>query len=110
MKLALLLMVPALLLLAACTRSGPTQAQVREDFDTICKAQKDFLQSKQLLKGVQEADLKGERNRRMGEGRLSEAGLRAVELVVSSGSGSSRAAVEEEAKKAGLKDWTCPEL
>ena len=109
MKLALLLMVPALLL-AACTRSGPTQAQVREDFDTICKAQKDFLQSKQLLKGVKESELQGERNRRMGEGRLSEAGLRAVELVVSSAGQSPRAAVEEEAKKAGLKDWTCPEL
>ena len=109
MKLAFLLLVPALLL-NACSRSGPTQAQVREDFDTICKAQKDFLQSRQLLKGVKEADLKGERNRRMGEGRLSEAGLRAVELVVGSAEGSPRASVEEEAKKAGLKDWSCPEL
>lgn len=103
-------MVSALLLLSACSRSGPTQAQIKDDFDTICKAQKDYLQSRQLLKGVGDAELKGERNRRMGEGRLSEAGLRAVELVVASGPGSPRIPVEAAAKEAGLKDWTCPEL
>jgi hypothetical protein len=93
----------------ACTR-GPTKAQIGQDFNAICQAQKTFLQSKSLLKQAKEADLRLERNRVMGEGRLTEPGLQAVALVVAAGTNSPRVDVESAAKAAGLENWVCPEL
>jgi hypothetical protein len=98
------------LLLSSCTRSGPSEALVKQDFDAICKAQKDYVASRELMKNAENAELITERNRRLGEGRVTEPGLRAVEALVSAGAGSARTKVEEAARAGGLSGWTCPAL
>jgi uncharacterized protein YbaP (TraB family) len=98
------------LTLTSCTRSGPSDAQVRKDFDAICKAQGDYVSSRELMKNAEGTELLTERNRRMSDGRTTEPGLRAVEALVSAGAGSARAKVEEAARAGGLKDWSCPAL
>ncbi|RZA06729.1 MAG: hypothetical protein EOP11_09575 [Proteobacteria bacterium] len=105
-----LILAFALIALPSCTRGGPTAAQVKQDFDAICQAQKDYAKSRELLKNAPEAELRAERNRKVAEGRQTEPGLRAVEAVIAAGAGSPKQKVEEAAKAAGLKDWACPEF
>jgi hypothetical protein len=100
----------ATLLLSACTRGGPSEAQVIQDFDAICKAQRDYVSSRALMKTAENTELLTERNRRLSEARQTEAGIKAVDAILSAGAGSARAKVETAAASAGLKGWACPEL
>lgn len=96
--------------LSSCSKSGPSADLVRQDLDAICKAQRDYVSARQLMKNAESSELLTERNRRMSEGRVTEPGLRALEAVIAAGAGSPRAKVEEAARAGGLKDWACPEL
>ncbi len=96
-----------LVILASCTRSGSSE-DIRLDLDSVCSAQKSYVQTAKL-KGVSQAELWVERARKMREGLKTEAVKSAVEAYLAPDS--QRADLFFElAKKAKLKSWSCQEF
>lgn len=111
MKWTSLLATAVLGLTFGCTRApSPTKDQLREDFDTLCRGQKEYLEARRNLKGAPEKELRAERTRRMREGLQTEAGLKAFETLTAAPTADPRGDTERTAQGAGLTGWGCPEL
>lgn len=91
-------------------RSTAEAELARADLESICRAQKSYLETKNLLKTVPEKDLQLERTRKFQE-EVKSALLREALLEVEKApAGGRRKPLDLAAAKAGAQDWKCPEL
>lgn len=98
----------AALTLSACTKT-PSQETLKQEFAQLCATQKDFLAAR-ALKGVNEAELLVERNKKMRAGATAAQTQKVVELIAQPEPKNVSAEATRLAVEAGVEGWACPEL
>jgi hypothetical protein len=93
---------------AGCTRIDATQA--RSDLDHVCRAQRNYLETRKLMKSVLESELAKERAAHFAGDVKTSLVKDALAEATRAPAGTRRKPLDLAATKAGLRDWKCPEL
>lgn len=96
---------------AACQRKAALQAaEARADLDQVCQTQKSFVQTRKLMKTVAVAELLHERDAQLAKTVKTLLVKEALAEAQRAPAGSRRKSLDLAARRAGAKDWACPEL
>ncbi|MGZ3659941.1 MAG: hypothetical protein ACXVB9_07290 [Bdellovibrionota bacterium] len=91
-------------------RAGEKTAQVRSDLEQVCRAQRNYVETRKLMKTVSESELAKERALHFETDVKGSLVREALAEAFHTPSGKRRRSLDRAALSAGIAGWKCPEL
>lgn len=97
--------------IVACNRKAALEsAQAKADLQEVCQTQKNFLETRRLMKTVSERELVKERSAHLGLSVRTSLVKDALQESTRQPSGRRRHPFDVVAARVGFQGWSCPEL